>query len=102
MQSRPSSRKRVNSPQRLTVIDCLGRVVVPGELGALLAEPHFQLTYQGAATLLAHTQAQLRSKAVDLALDGEQNVDALDCFGRDRRLTEPCQIKWLASKSWSC
>jgi hypothetical protein len=29
-----------------------------------------------AATLPAHTQTLLRSKTVDLALDGEQNIDA--------------------------
>jgi hypothetical protein len=33
---------------------------------------------------------------VEFALDGEQDVDALDRLGRDRRLAEPCQIEELA------
>ena len=53
-------------------------------------------TIRGATTLLAHTQTRLRSKTVDLALDGEQDIDALDCLGRDRRLAEPREIKELA------
>ncbi|NYG45363.1 hypothetical protein GGD67_002821 [Bradyrhizobium sp. IAR9] len=51
---------------------------------------------EGAATLLAHTQTLLRSKTVDLALDGEQDIEALDRLGRDRRLAEPREIKEFA------
>ena len=47
---------------------------------------------QGAATLLAHTQTLLRSETVDLAFDGEQNIDLLDRLGRDRHLAEPREI----------
>src|SRR5204863_7546072 len=83
-------------PAAEAIIDRLGRVVVPGELGALLAQPRLQLADQGAATRLAHKQTLLRSKSVDLALDGEQDVDALDRLGRDRRLAEPREIKELA------
>lgn len=66
-----------------------------GQLGALLTQPRLQLRDQGAATLLAHTQTLLRSKTVDLALDGKQNIDALNSLGRDRRLAEPREIKDL-------
>ena len=78
------------------VVDRLGRLAVLGEPGALLAQPSLQLDDQRPATLLAHAQALLRRKAVDLALDGEQDIDALDRLGRDRRLAEPRQIKELA------
>src|ERR1700744_5813163 len=35
----------------------------------------------------------VRSKAVDLLFDGEQDIDARDRLGRDRRLGEPCKMK---------
>jgi hypothetical protein len=38
----------------------------------------------------------LRRHAVDLALDGEQDIDALDRFDRNRRLVDACQIEELA------
>jgi hypothetical protein len=41
-------------------------------------------------------QTHLGCKPVDLALDGEQNIDAPDRLGRDRRLAEPREIKELA------
>ena len=49
-----------------------------GELGALFTQPPLQFNDQGAATLLAHAPALLRRKAVDLTLNGEQDIDALD------------------------
>jgi len=39
----------------------------------------------------------LRSKTVDLTFDGEQDIDALDRFGCDRRFAEPREIEELAS-----
>ena len=42
-------------------------------------------------------QTPLRRKTVDLTLDGEQYIDALDRLGRDRRLAEPREIEELAS-----
>jgi hypothetical protein len=53
-------------------------------------------TMREPAALLAYAQAVLRRKTVDLAFDGEQNIDALDRLGRDRRLTEPREIEKLA------
>jgi hypothetical protein len=35
----------------------------------------------------------VRRKTVDLTFDGEQDVDALDRFGRGRRLAEPHEIE---------
>ncbi len=61
------------------------------------AQPHRQVDDQGAATLLARRQTLLGNKTVDLALDGEQNIDAIDRLGRDRRLAEPREIKELAA-----
>jgi hypothetical protein len=83
-------------PAAEAVIDCLGRIAVPGETGALFAQPCLQLDDERTATFLAHTQPLLRTKTVDLTLDGEQEVDALDRLGCDRCLGEPCQIKELA------
>ena len=71
----------------------LGRVAVLGELGTLLAQPRMQLTDERATALLAHAQALLRSKTVDLTLDGEQDIDARNRLGRNRHLAEPRQIK---------
>jgi hypothetical protein len=45
---------------------------------------------------MAHAHALRRRHAVDLALDGEQSIDALDRLGRDRRLVEARQIEELA------
>lgn len=74
-------------PAAEAAIDRFGRIVVPGELGTLLAQPRLELDDQGAATW--RTRKMLpRSKTVDLALNGEQNIDALDRLGRDRR---PCR-----------
>ena len=47
---------------------------------------------------MAHAQALLWNEAVNLALDGEQDIDALDRLDRDRRLAEPRQIEELASR----
>ena len=45
---------------------------------------------------MAHPHALLWGHAVDLALDGEQHIDALDSLDRNRRLVEACQIEELA------
>ena len=42
--------------------------------------------------------ALLRRQAVDLALDGEQRIDALDRLDGDRRLVDPRQIEELAPR----
>ena len=60
------------------------------------AQPSLQFDDQWSATLLAHAQALLWHEAVDLALDGEQDIDALDRLDGDRRLAEPRQVKELA------
>ena len=51
------------------------------------------------ATLLAHAQTLLRSKTVDPTFDGEQDIDALDRLGRDRRLGEPREIEEVCPAS---
>lgn len=83
-------------PSGLGRINRFGRVVVAGELGALLAQPRLQFDDQKAATFLADTQTLLRSKAVDLALNGKQDIDALDRLGCDWCLAEPHEVKELA------
>ena len=96
MQRRPSSRKRVKASQRLrAVVDRFGRVAVFGEPGTLFAQPSLQFDDQWPATLLAQAHALLWHEAVDLALDGEQDIDALDRLGGNRRLAEPRQVKEL-------
>ena len=55
--------------------------------GALLAQPGLQRNDEWPAALGAHTHTLLRRQAVDLALDGEQGIDARDRL--DRR-SAPC------------
>jgi hypothetical protein len=57
-----------------------------------------QFEDQRPAALIAHAHALLRRHPVDLALDGEQGIDALDRFDRDRCLLEPGEIKELAPR----
>src|ERR1700688_1082587 len=77
------------------VVDRFGRVAVFGEPGTLFAQPSLQFDDQWPAPLLAQAQALLWHEAVDLALDGEQDIDALDRLGGNRRLAEPRQVKEL-------
>lgn len=74
-----SSRKWLSASQRLSLI------VVPGELGALVAQPRLP-AIRGRLRSWRTRKRSLRSKTVDLALDGEQSIDALDHLCRDRRL----------------
>ncbi len=67
------------------VVHGLGDVVAPGELGALLRHPILEPGEQGCAQLLAHGPSLLGALAVDLALDREEGVDALDGLKRDWR-----------------
>jgi hypothetical protein len=46
--------------------------------------------------LVAQAHTLLRRQAVDLALDREQGIDALDRLDRDRRLVDSSQVKELA------
>ncbi len=75
----------------------LTNLALSGELGALLVQPSLQRDQEGATALVAHVQAFLRRLTVDLALDGEQDVDALDRFDGNRRLVEPGEVEELAS-----
>ena len=59
--------------------------------------PSLQRDQERATALVAHPQAFLRHLTVDLALDGEQDVDALDRFDGNRRLVEPGEVEELAS-----
>ena len=76
----------------------LADLALAGELGALLAQPGLQRDDERPAALVAHGGALLRRQAVDLALDGEQRVDALDRLDGDRRLVEPREIEELAPR----
>src|SRR5207244_3431607 len=80
------------------VLDGLGDLVARGELAALLAQPDLQRGDQRPAALVAHALALVRRRAVDLALDREQRVDALDRLDRDRRLVDARQIEELAPR----
>src|SRR5258708_38716320 len=55
------------------------------EFGALGAHPGFERGDQGGAPLLARGQPLLERKAINLALDVEERVDALDGLQGDRR-----------------
>jgi hypothetical protein len=57
-----------------------------------------QVSSAATSTALVACRGTLRGReAVDLALDGEQGIDARDRLDRDRRLLQPCQIEELAS-----
>src|SRR5438045_7350680 len=62
------------------------------------AQPGLQRDDEWATALIAHAGALLWRVAVDLALDGEQHIDALDRLDRDRRLVDAREIKELASR----
>ena len=63
----------------------------------MLAQPALQFDDERPAALVAHREALFGREAVDLALDGEQGIDALDCLDRDRRFLQPRQVEELAS-----
>src|SRR5229473_1322973 len=73
------------------VLDRLGDLVARGQLAALLAQPTLQCDDQRPAALVAHALALVRRRAIDLALDREQRIDALDRLDRDRRLVDPVE-----------
>jgi hypothetical protein len=56
-----------------------------GQPGTLDPHPGFELVEQRQDALLAHGEASLRRLTVDLALDGEEDVDPLHRLERDRR-----------------
>lgn len=58
---------------------------MPGELCAVLAHPGFEFIDERSASFPAGGQALLGRHAVDLALDGEERVDAGDGLEGDRR-----------------
>src|SRR5262245_1465000 len=68
------------------------------DAGALLAQPPLQFDDKRPAALIAHADAHLWRHAVDLALDGEQHIDAFDCLDCDRCLVDLCQIKEFAPR----
>ena len=70
------------------VIDRLGGLAPSGELGALSAQPALQLGNERPASLVARREALFGREAVDLALDGDQGIDALDRLGSVRRGVE--------------
>ena len=80
------------------VLDRLGDLVARGELAALLAQPDLQCGDQRPAALVAHAFAFVRRRAVDLAFDRKQRVDALDRLDRNRRLVDPRQVEELAPR----
>ena len=67
------------------VIHGFGDVVARGKLGALLRHPILETGEQGGAQLLAHSPSLLGALSIDLALNGEEGVDALDGLKRHRR-----------------
>jgi hypothetical protein len=48
--------------------------------------------------LVAHRKALRRREATDLALDGEQGIDALQRLDGDRRLVEPRKVEEVAPR----
>src|SRR5258708_4682190 len=67
------------------VVDRFGDRGRARQAGALLAQPCFQRRQKRRALLLADAQPLVRGKAVDAALDIEQDVDTPNRLQRDRR-----------------
>ena len=85
-------------PALEAVVDGLAGIAVLGDPGALLAQPGLQCNDERPAALGAHAHALRRRQAVDLALDGEQRIDARNRLAGDRRLVDPGQIEELAPR----
>ena len=64
----------------------------------LLAQPGAQRLDPRAAAFLADVAPLLGRQPVDVALDGEQRIDAGDRLDGDRRLVEPRQVEELAPR----
>src|SRR6476659_4998523 len=67
------------------VVDGLNDVGGAREPGALLGQPCLQFGQERCAPLLPDAQALVGAEAVDVALDVEQQIDALDRLQRDWR-----------------
>ena len=85
-------------PSGEAVGDGLGDLALPGELGALFAQPSLQRDDERTALRAAHAQAFLQGDAIDLSLDREQGINALDRFDSDRRLVEPGELEEVAPR----
>jgi hypothetical protein len=85
-------------PSSEAVGDGLGDLALAGELGALFARPDVQCKDERAALLAAHPQAFLLRDAIDLALDREQGINALNRFDGNRRLVEPGDLEEVAPR----
>src|SRR6516225_2085972 len=72
--------KPIPAPEH--VVDRLGDRGRARQAGALLTQPCLQGGQNGCASFLAHAQAFFGAQAVDVALDVEQRVNALDCLQR--------------------
>src|SRR5437667_451123 len=66
------------APAFEAVVDRFADLTVLGDPGALHAQPVLQLDHKRPAALIAHVDPLLWHHAVDLALDGEQDIDTLD------------------------
>ena len=84
--------------QRLRLYWIAFAISLRAESLRLLAQPTLQCDDQRPAALVAHALALMRRRTVDLALDREQRIDALDRLDRDRRLVDARQIEELAPR----
>jgi hypothetical protein len=75
--------KSVPAPEH--IIDRLDDRGRARHAGTLLTQPRFHSGKKGEHFVPTHAQALFGAQAVDLALDVEQRVNALDCLQRNRR-----------------
>ena len=78
--------------------DRLGDLAVRREPGVLLAQPGAQRLDARATALVADLAPLVGRQSVDVALDGEQRIDAGHRLDGDRRLGEPRQVEELAPR----
>ena len=76
---------REGRPALEAVVDRLGEFVLGRELGALFVQPGAQIVDERLRSFLPNAAARRDRGAVDLTLDGEQNIDAPDGLDGDRR-----------------
>src|SRR6266446_1255856 len=66
------------------IVHSLGQIVARRELGTVLEHPGLKIGHDQGAALLADGEALLGTQPMDVALDGEQLIDAPHCLQGER------------------
>ena len=85
------------TPAVEAVLYSLGNLVASGEFRPLLTQPNFKRGDKRPAEFVAYAQALGWRLAVDVTLDREQCINALDCLDCNRSFVDTREVKELAS-----